>query len=78
MNAKTKRLRRVREGGRAKTSARWVAAPFGSASPCAGFEPCPSIHLVMKVFEFRESRLAMANRILVVGFAVAKTGGGCS
>jgi hypothetical protein len=37
--------------GRAKTSALWVATPFASTSPCAGFESCPSIGLVMRMFE---------------------------
>jgi hypothetical protein len=48
--------------GRAKTSAHLVAAPFRSVSPCAGFEPCPSI-------------LAMINRIFIVALDVARTEG---
>src|SRR5260370_22634118 len=74
ISAKIKCPRRAREAhnGRAKTSAHLVAAPFRTASPCAGFEPCPSIDLVMKTFEFRKSRLAVAGRIFIVAFAASK------
>src|SRR5258708_15544827 len=77
ISAKIKCPRRAREAhnGRAKTSAHLVAAPFRSASPCAGFEPCPSIDLVMKTFEFRASRLAVVERIFIVGLAAVKTEG---
>jgi hypothetical protein len=77
MSAQIKRPRCVREAhsGRAKTSAHLVVAPFRSASACAGFEPCPSIHLVMKTFEFGECRLAMVNRIFTVALAAAKIEG---
>jgi len=39
-----------------KTSALWVCYALRHASPCAGFEPRPSV--VMQMFEFQVSRLA--------------------
>src|SRR5260370_2591041 len=64
ISAKIKCPRRAREAhnGRAETSAPLVAAPFRTASPCAPFDPCPSIDLVMQTFEFRKSRFAGAGQ----------------
>jgi hypothetical protein len=75
MSARIKRPRCVREahsGRRAKTSAHLVVKPFRSVSACAGFEPSPSIHLVMKTFEFGECRLAIVERIFIVALAAAE------
>jgi hypothetical protein len=53
--------------GRAKTSAHSVVALIRFASPCAGFEPCPSIDSITNGLSFEN-----LERIFIVAADAAK------